>query len=61
MQYTEPRPDYLECTGGEVAGGYGTSGETTAEVYLIIKFKDAQGNVIETKTTGYKLCSCIQN
>jgi hypothetical protein len=45
---------------GCVAGGAGSSGEATAEIYLVITFYDAHGNQIgEMVETSTKPCSVL--
>lgn len=46
--------------GGEVAGGNGSSGESEAEVYVVVQFYDANGDKIGAPvTTSTKSCSIL--
>lgn len=51
----------LRKEGDAVAGGDGGSGESTAQVYCIIKFYDKDGNQVgESVTTSTKDCSVLK-
>jgi hypothetical protein len=50
----------LRNEGGEVAGGAGSSGEETAEIYVIIQFYNRDGGKVgDPVVTSTKSCSVL--
>lgn len=49
----------LFCQDGEVRGDDGGSGETIADVFLRVVFRDSNNNVLKVVDTAYKNVQCL--
>ncbi|HMS02811.1 MAG TPA: hypothetical protein PKE51_07545 [Gemmatimonadaceae bacterium] len=48
----------LECVDRMVQGPAGTSGEVEAEIYVVVTFRDSNGDKVGEVVTGVKLARC---